>query len=278
MNPLVTANWLFSHMSEPDVHIVDASWYLPTDPRNPFYEYGHQHIEGAHFFDIDEISDKSSKLPHMMPNAKQFAAAVGAMGISDKDTVVVYDSEGLFSAARVWWMFRAMGHENVFVLDGGLPKWKSEGHLVTSKETPPGIGNYSAKLNPSYFCSVEEIKTASQSNLVEIADARAPGRFRGETAEPRAGLRAGHIPNSKNVFFKELLTKSGEMKSPNELVAIFVENGVDLNQPIITTCGSGITAAVLSLALAVIGHKNNSLYDGSWTEYGARQDLEIETG
>ena len=275
---LVSTTWLAAHIKDPDLRIFDASWYLPDMNRDAKAEYAAGHIPGARFFDIDEISDHRSEMPHMAPPVEKFMSRMRAMGVGDGHQVVVYDGAGLFSAARVWWLFRLMGQKNIAVLDGGLPKWKAEGHPVTTE--PPAIRDrhMTVKYEGHRRRDVTEVARASKLGDHAIIDARAPARFRGEAPEPRAGLRTGHIPNSRNVFFKDLLNDDGTMKPPTALRTIFMDAGVDLQKPAITTCGSGVTAAVLSLALERIGKTDHSLYDGSWSEWGMYADLPIATG
>lgn len=276
--PIVSTQWLADHLDAPDLRILDGSWYLPQMNRDPKAEYDAQHIPGARFFDIDEISDSNSDLPHMAPPVEKFMSRMRALGVGDGHRVVVYDGAGLFSAARVWWLFRLMGQRDIAVLDGGLPKWLSEGRLV--EDIPPVIRDrhMTARREAHLVRDVTQVAAASKLGTAQIIDARASERFRGEAAEPRAGLRAGHIPNSKNVPFGTLLNEDQTLKSAEELRATFEAAGVDLNQPVITSCGSGVTAAVLSLALEIVGHRNHSLYDGSWVEWGAYEDLKVATG
>jgi len=275
---LVSTDWLAARLKMPDLRLLDASWYLPADGRDGRAEYADRHIPGARFFDIDEISDKRSVLPHMVPPVELFMSRMRAMGIGDGHQVVVYDGAGLFSAARVWWLFRLMGKTDVAVLDGGLPKWLAEGRDVTDEEPIIRDRHMTVSRQNRLVRDVTEVAAAAKLGDHEIVDARAPERFRGDAPEPREGLRAGHIPGSKNVPFKTLLNSDGTMRAPGELEAIFRNAGVDLNKPVITTCGSGVTAAVLFLALDRIGHRDHALYDGSWTEWGQYQDLKIATG
>lgn len=275
---LVSTEWLAAHLNNPDMRVLDASWYLPADNRNPKAEYDAAHIPGARFFDIDEIADNRSDLPHMVPPVEKFMSRMRAMGIGDGHQVVVYDGAGLFSAARVWWLFKLMGQNDVAVLDGGLPKWVAEGREI--EDLPPVVRDrhMTVRVQNSLVRDVTQVSAASKLGDHEIIDARAPERFRGEAPEPREGLRAGHIPGSKNVFFKELLNEDGTMKDVDAMRAVFEAAGVNLKKPAITTCGSGVTAAVLSLALERIGRHDHSLYDGSWTEWGASTTLPIATG
>lgn len=275
---LVSTDWLADNLGAPDLRILDASWYLPAQYRDPKAEFDAAHIPGARFFNIDDVSDSNSDLPHMAPPVEKFMSRMRAMGVGDGHRVVVYDGAGLFSAARVWWLFRHMGNTDIAVLDGGLPKWIAEGRRT--ENTPPTIRDrhMTATRNPALVRDVTQVALASKLNQAEIVDARAAERFRGDAPEPRQGLRAGHIPNSKNVPFTTLLNDDKTMKSAAELKAVFEAAGVDLSRPIITSCGSGVTAAVLSLALEIIGHPDHSLYDGSWTEWGSYDDLKVEQG
>lgn len=275
---LVSTDWLAAHIKDPDLRIFDASWYLPDSGRDAKAEYATGHIPGARFFDIDEISDGRSELPHMAPPVEKFMSRMRAMGVGDGHQVVVYDGAGLFSAARVWWLFRLMGQKNVAVLDGGLPKWLADGHKVTN--APPTIRDrhMTVKIEPHRVRDVTDVARAAKLCDHSIIDARAPGRFRGEQPEPREGMRSGHIPGSSNVFYQDLLNANGTMKPPNALRTVFQDAGVDLHKPAITTCGSGVTAAILSLALERIGKTDHALYDGSWSEWGMYADLPIATG
>ena len=275
---LVSTGWLSDHLKSPDLRLLDGSWYMPDMGRDAQAEYAAEHIPGARFFDIDEIADLRSELPHMVPPVEKFMSRVRAMGVGDGHQVVVYDGVGLQSAPRVWWMFKLMGHRDVAVLDGGLPKWRAEGHPVT--DAPPVIRDrhMTVTRQNQMVRDVTEVARAAKLDDHVIIDARAPARFKGEAAEPRAGLRSGHIPGSRNVFYRDLLTAEGTMRPVPELRAVFEAAGVDLNRPAITTCGSGVTAAVLSLALTRIGKTDHSLYDGSWSEWGMYADLPIATG
>jgi len=275
---LVSTGWLADHLKDPDLRILDGSWFLPASGRDPKAEYAAAHIPGARFFDIDDISDHRSALPHMVPPVEKFMSRLRAMGVGDGHQVVVYDGMGLFSAARVWWMFRLMGQDNIAVLDGGLPKWVSEGHPV--EDMPPLIRDrhMTVRRQNSMVKDVTQVAAASKLGDYEIVDARAADRFRGDAPEPREGLRSGHIPASKNLPFSDLLNADQTMKSPVSIRAAFEAAKVDLGKPVITSCGSGVTAAILSLALERIGKTDHALYDGSWTEWGAFPTLPIATG
>ncbi|CUH85226.1 3-mercaptopyruvate sulfurtransferase [Thalassovita mediterranea] len=275
---LVSTEWLAAHLKDPDLRILDASWYMPAEARDGQAEFDKAHIPGARFFDIDDVSDNRSDLPHMAPPVEKFMSRLRAMGVGDGHQVVVYDGAGIFSAARVWWLFKLMGQDNVAVLDGGLPKWQAEGRPVD--DLPPVIRDrhMTVRRRPEMVKDVTQVSSAAKLGDYVIVDARAPERFRGDVPEPREGLRAGHIPGSRNVFFKSLLNGDQTMKSPAEITAIFEAAGVDLSKPVITSCGSGVTAAVLSLALEATGKTDHSLYDGSWTEWGAFPTVPVATG
>ena len=275
---LVSTDWLARHLKDPDLRLLDASWYMPGSGRDPKAEYEAAHIPGARFFDIDEISDLRSELPHMVPPVDKFMSRMRALGVGDGHQIVVYDGTGLFSAARVWWLFKLMGHDDIAVLDGGLPKWQSEGREV--EDLPPVIRDRHMMVRRQNHLvkDVTQVSAAAKLRDHEILDARAPARFRGEVPEPRPGLRSGHIPGSKNVPFGTLLNPDQTMKSPEALRAAFESAGVDLSKPAITSCGSGVTAAILSRALTRLGKTDHALYDGSWTEWGQFPTLPVATG
>ncbi|MEP1354409.1 MAG: 3-mercaptopyruvate sulfurtransferase [Tateyamaria sp.] len=275
---LVSTDWLAAHLKDPDLRILDASWYLPGVERDPRAEYDAAHIPGARFFDIDEISDARSDLPHMAPPAEKFMSRMRAMGVGDGHQIVVYDGAGIQSAPRVWWLFRLMGHRDVAVLDGGLPKWQAEGRAV--EDMPPVVKDrhLTVRFQNHLVRDVTQVSQAAKLGSTQIVDARAAGRFRGDAPEPREGLRAGHVPGSRNVPFTGLLNSDKTMKTPDETRAVFETAGVDVTKPVITTCGSGITAAILSLALERLGNNSWSLYDGSWAEWGMFPTVPVATG
>ncbi len=277
-DPLVSTAWLADHLEAPDVRIVDASWFMPGTPRDPKAEFLTTHIPGAVFFDIDEISDETTDLPHMLPSAIKFASRVKKLGLGDGSRIVVYDSLGILPAARVWWHFRAMGHEDVAVLDGGLPKWLAEGRPTEDGPALPQERHFTPRLQADIIRSVEQMRAIVETGREQIIDARATGRFTGEVPEPRAGLRSGHMPGARNVPLSALLASDGTMLPADTLASVFAEAGVDIAKPIVSTCGSGITAAVVALALARLGRPRSAVYDGSWTEWGGLPDTPVVTG
>ncbi len=276
---LTETDALERELDAPDLVIVDASWHMPSDGRDARKEYLEEHIPGAVFFDIDEIADTKSPLPHMLPPPEKFSSRMRSMGIGDGSRIVVYDTKGLFSAARVWWTFRVMGVNDVSVLNGGLPKWKREERPLESGEPRSRTTrHFTARRNADLVRDLADMKALVKDRSAEIVDSRAPDRFAGRVEEPRPGLRSGHIPGSHNLSYGQLLNKDGTLKSAPGLTQLFEAAGVDLSKPVVTSCGSGITASVLALALAVIGHRRTAVYDGSWAEWGADKTLPIETG
>jgi len=276
---IVETDWLAAHLDAPDLVVFDGSWHLPTTGRDPKAEYFAAHIPGALFFDIDDLSDEKSQLPHMLPSTVKFASRMKKMGVGDGIRIVVYDTHGLFSAARVWWTFRAMGHEDVAVLNGGLKKWQAEAR--PTEDGPPRKRpecHYTPLMNASLVRDVDDMKDVLAKKSAQIVDARPAARFDGSEPEPRPGLRCGHLPGSRNVPSQLLLNEDGTLKTPAELAKIFASAGIDPALPVVTTCGSGVTASILSLALAVLGQTNAAVYDGSWAEWGAKNGLPIECG
>ncbi|HEY1708477.1 MAG TPA: 3-mercaptopyruvate sulfurtransferase [Rhizomicrobium sp.] len=276
VSPLVSTEWLAEHLEAPDVRVADASWYLPEAERDAHAEYRAAHIPGAVFFDIDDLSDDRTSLPHMLPPAPKFASRMRKLGLGDGNHIVVYDGAGLFSAARAWWMLLAMGHRDVSVLDGGFPKWRKEGRAVEDMEQLDHPRHFTPRADNSILRSLAQMKANLQTKAEQVIDARGAPRFHARVPEPRPGVRGGHIPGSLNVPYAELLAEDGTMKSPDALRAVFAAHNVDLHKPTVTTCGSGVTAAMLMLALNLVGKKDVALYDGSWAEWGSRDDVPVE--
>jgi thiosulfate/3-mercaptopyruvate sulfurtransferase len=265
MRNLVSTTWLAEHLGEDNLCILDCSWHLPAANRNARTEFETTRIPCAQFFDIDAISDKNTTLPHMLPSPEKFASAVSNLGVGNDKKIICYDSVGLFSAARVWWMFKIFGHDNVAVLDGGLKKWLAENHAAESGTSALTTGNFTASFRPHMVKSMSQVAEGKS----QIADARSPTRFRGEEPEPRTGVKPGHMSGAKTVHYASLLNADGTMKSVAVLSGVFAAAGINMSNPITTSCGSGVTAAILTLALTEIGTKDHALYDGSWAEWGA---------
>ena len=274
---IVDADWLEQRLGTPGLSIVDASWYLPAQKRNAKDEYDAAHIPGAIFFDQDVVVDPDSPLPHTLPRPEIFAQHVGSMGISADDTIVVYDGPGMFSAPRVWWMFRVMGVFQVYVLDGGFDRWKTEGRPVTSERTKIAPCVFYASFDKERVAGLAEMRGIVETGKSQIADARPAGRFQGVDPEPRPGVRSGHMPGAKSVPALTL-SENGKLLPVNRLKEVLEDAGIDLSKPVVTSCGSGITAAAITLALESVGHTDNKLYDGSWTEWGGQGDTPVETG
>jgi thiosulfate/3-mercaptopyruvate sulfurtransferase len=279
-DPLVSTEWLAAHLSDPQVKVIDASFKMPGVLPLPIDDFRSAHIPGAVFFDVDAVSDHSSSLPHMYPDGAQFARDVAALGISNDDTVVIYDAGGWVAAPRAWWMFLSFGHRNVKILEGGLKKWRTEGRAVEAGDAKPTPGRYStATLDASFIRSQAQMVTNLAAKAEQVIDARATGRFDGSVAEPRAGLRSGHIPGSRNLPYNLLFNaETGTMKPVAELRQAFEQAGLDLARPVVTTCGSGVSAAVLTLALYRLGVRGSALYDGSWSEWGLQDGPPVATG
>ena len=278
-DPLVSTAWLAAHLGDTNLRVIDASFKMPGTVPRPFDDYLSAHIPGAVFFDVDRVSDASSPLPHMYPDAEKFARDVSLLGISDDDLVVAYDSGSWLAAARAWWMFVSFGHGNVKVLDGGLKQWLAEGRPTESGNVVPKLGTLSAALNAEAVRSKDQIAKTIGARDEQIVDARARDRFEGSVAEPWPGRRSGHVPGSRNVPYADLIDPAtGTMKPLAEIRRAFDDAGVDLERPVVTMCGSGVSAGVLTLALYRLGVRGSALYDGSWAEWGLPDGPPIATG
>lgn len=274
---LISTSWLEQHLSAPDIRIVDATWHMPSQGRNARTEYENCHVPGAVFFDIDEVSDQDSPYPHMLPPVEKFVSHMRRLGLGDGSQIIIYDNSDYHSAARLWWMLRIFGHKDCAVLDGGLKKWLAEERRTDDLPPPPRERHFTARFDQTQLRHIDQIRKLTQEPKAQIIDARSPSRFSGREKEPRAGLRSGHIPGSKNIYYASLFENDGTMKDQDTLRQIFKDADIDFNAPITTSCGSGVTACILALALDQLGHADVSVYDGSWSEWGAQDDTAIET-
>ena len=268
--PIVSADWLLSHLTAPDVRVLDCTYFMPGAPRTGRQAYDAHHIPGARFFDIDDVADTDIALPHMLPPPEKFSSRVRRLGLGDGHRVICYDQNGFLASARAWWMFRVMGHGDVAVLDGGFDAWRTAGGAV--EDLPPHFmadRHFTVRPRRDLVRDLDQMKQTVETGGAQVVDARSAGRFRGETPEPRAGLRGGHMPGALNVPYGDLLTSDGRLKSEDDIRAVFDKAGVDLSKPIINSCGSGVTAAIVALAQSIAGNDGAAVYDGSWTEWGA---------
>ena len=276
---LASTDWLAGHLAAPDVRVVDATWHLPSANRDARAEYLERHIAGAVYFDIDDICDGETDLPHMLPSPEKFSSRVRKLGLGDGNRIVVYDSNGGFSAAaRVWWMFRVFGHGDVAVLDGGLRKWDAEGRPTEDREPVPTPRHFTGLMNHVLVRDLDHVRRNVDSRRHQVVDARTAERFDGSADEPRPTKRRGHVPGSLNLPYAALMDPDNHfaIRPANEIEAAFDAAGADLEKPVVATCGSGVTAAVITLGLYLIGHTDGAVYDGSWAEWGNREDTPVE--
>ena len=272
---LVSTQWLADHLQAPDVRVVDATWFLPGTDRDARAEYEAAHIPGAVFFDLDAVCEARGLHPHMVPSDAKFSSRVRKLGLGDGSRIVIYDDNRFFASARVWWLFRLMGHEDVMVLDGGLAKWRAEDRPLTDQPNRPRERHFTVRQNTLLLRELDQMRANLTSRREQVVDARSAGRFHASEPEPRQGLRSGHIPGARNLHYAQLVAEDGSLKSPVELRRLLAEAGLDLGQPITTSCGSGVSAALINLALFELGARNAALYDGSWSEWGAQADTPI---
>ena len=274
---VVSADWLVDHLGQDKLRVLDASWYLPAQDRNARKEYEAGHIPGAIFFDQDEVVEPGLDLPHALPGPGVFSEHASRLGLSNDDMIVVADGLGMFTAPRVWWMLRVMGASNVLILDGGIDNWKQSGRPVSTDISNHPVGTFAAVFDEGAVARLDDMRSVLETGSMQIADARSAGRFTGVEAEPRAGMRSGHMPGARNVPVSSL-SEDGHLKSLEELQEIISAAGIDLARPVVTTCGSGVTAAVITLALQSLGNRQTKLYDGSWSEWGSHDDTPVATG